>query len=153
MEVPHKLSALLFSCSFSVCKNNNQSYNVQRRVSIIPFSLSKVEMSNLQLIPIYQHLKRLNAFLSTLHYKCASYECIHSNDGATVFSKKFKNVLLALSSCSFSSTRWLAWSFVTEQGFCMNVTLLCAWNEIQDLVTLKHYMHGRINLSFSLRVL
>jgi hypothetical protein len=32
------------------------------------------------------------SYLGPLQYKCASYECIHSNDGATIFSKKFKNV-------------------------------------------------------------
>jgi hypothetical protein len=90
MEVLHNISACSFFCS---CMNENENNltMIQARVSILRFPSQKVNCliySN----SIYQHLKRLNAFLSTLHYKCARLECLHLNGGATNIQKRFKNI-------------------------------------------------------------
>jgi hypothetical protein len=80
MGILHKFSALLFLLSMLMLNALNE-YNDTKEGAYIPFSLSKVKLSNLQLIPIYSiksnkclSYLRTRAYLLKvlLQYKCAS---------------------------------------------------------------------------------
>ena len=90
MGVLHKFSALLFSCScsqwFWIWYNNT------KEGAYILFSLSNSTTITSTINSYLTALKLLNAFLSTIQYKCAPYECLHLKGGATTFQSISKFV-------------------------------------------------------------
>jgi hypothetical protein len=71
----------------------------------IPFALLNSTTIKSTMNSYLPALKPLNAFLSTIQYKCASYECLHLSGGATTFQSISKVYVLALSSCIFPAPR------------------------------------------------